>query len=88
METMGFFESRKKFTRSTYVFALSEPICDEGRLLNEICDPFLDLCLLAIELRVQFSQAFHLAHLRDRFGSGCSGYRRAQEIIRSLKLTL
>ena len=62
MEKLDVFESRKQIMRLLYLFPLREPICEEGPLLREMSNAFLDLGLRTIELSVQLSLIFHLVH--------------------------
>jgi len=62
VDKLGVFESREQLNKLSHVVTLSEPISDEGPLLGETYNAFLDLGLHTMELRLQFSQVFHLAH--------------------------
>jgi len=78
MEKLGIFERRKHINKLTHVLPLSEPISDERPLLGETSNALLDLGLHTMELGLQFSHVFHLAHPRrdglwTTCGAGASG---------------
>jgi hypothetical protein len=51
MEKLGILESREHLLRLSYIFAVTELPGDEGPLLSEMSNSFLDISLRTIELR-------------------------------------
>ena len=62
METLGFFESLEQLIGSSHVLSRNELIGDEGSLVNEMPETFLDISLRTNELSLQFNEVLHLAH--------------------------
>ena len=60
IDKLGIFESRKQLNKLSRVLPLREPFSDEGPLLGETSNAFLDLGLHTMELTLQFSHVFHL----------------------------
>ena len=59
MEKLGILESREHPLRLSCIFAVTELPGDEGPLLGEMSNSFLDISLRTIELRSQLNQVFH-----------------------------
>jgi hypothetical protein len=55
MEKLGILESREHLLRLSYIFALTALTDDEGPLLGEMSNPFLDISLRTIELHSQLN---------------------------------
>ena len=76
MEKLGILESREHPLRLSYIFAVTELPGDEGPLLGEMSNSFLDISLRTIELRSQLNQVFHFgASLRPWPKPSCSRLR-------------
>jgi hypothetical protein len=62
MKKLDVFESRKQTMRLIYLSPLRESVCEEGPLISEMSNAFLDHGLRTIELGAQLSLVFHLVH--------------------------
>lgn len=64
MEKLGVFEHREQVARYCHVLRSHDFISHEGSLPDKMPDASLDLGFRAVELSLQFSQAFHLRSVR------------------------
>ena len=62
VDKLSVFESRKQLKKLAHVLPRSEPVSDEHPLLGETSNALRDLGLHTMELSLQVSHVFHLAH--------------------------